>query len=67
MIYDSSAPSNHMYFLNSDFLRLRPHPDANMSPTPRKEAVNQDAVVVHILFMGNLTSNGLRYQGLLKD
>ncbi len=67
VMYDSSCPSNHMYFQNTDFLRLRPHSDANMAPTEMKSAVNQDAVVVHILFQGNMTSNGLRYQGLLKD
>lgn len=67
VMYDSSAPTNHMYFINSMFLRLRPHSQANMSPTPQKSAVNQDATVVHILFQGNLTSNGLRYHGLLKD
>ena len=67
VMYDSSCPADRMYFVNSDFLRMRPHTQANMSPTPERTAVNQDAVVVHILFQGNLTSNGLRYQGLLKE
>lgn len=67
VMYDSATPADHMYFVNSDFLRLRPHTRANFTPTPEKTAVNQDAVVVHILFQGNMTSNGLRYQGLLQE
>ena len=42
----SGAPSNHMFFLNSDFIFLRPHKDRDMTPLdPDRFSVNQDAMV----------------------
>ena len=54
------APTNHMYFLNCDYIYFRPHRDRNMVPmNPNRYSVNQDAMVKLIGFMGNMTiSNG---------
>ena len=50
------APSNHMYFLNTNFIHFRPHRDRNMVPLdPDRFAVNQDAMVKLIAFAGNMT------------
>lgn len=67
VMFDANCPTNHAYFLNTDYIFFRPHKDANMTATPKKEAVDQDACVVHILFQGNMTMSNARLQGVLKD
>lgn len=56
-----------MYFLNTKYLKLRPHVDRQFtSLDPEKRyAVNQDAMVVLIGWMGNLTCRGSKFQGRL--
>lgn len=52
----SSMPSNITYFIDSDSLRFRYHKDRNFSKFGGKQTpINQDAVVQHIGFMGELT------------
>lgn len=61
------CPSNHMYFINSNYLHFRPHKDRNMVPlNPDRFAVNQDAMVKLIAFAGNLTASNCSLQGVLK-
>lgn len=63
-----NTPTNHMYFLNTNYLFLRPHRDRNMRQIDGKRfSLNQDAMVQLIGWAGNMTASGLRYQGLLKD
>ena len=62
---DSGHRGTTMYFLNTDFIYLRPHSKRNFVPLDRRESVNQDAVVVPLVFAGNLTSSNLRLQGVL--
>lgn len=61
------CPSNHMYFLNTSYMKFRPHPDMNMVPMDPENrfSVNQDAVVKLIGFMGNMTMSNARLQGVL--
>lgn len=61
------CPANHMYFMNTDYIKFRPHPDMNMVPMDPENrfSVNQDAVVKLIGFMGNLTASNCRMQGVL--
>lgn len=63
----SGVPINHMYFLNTDYIGLEYHPDAFMSPSDERVSINQDASVVPILFMGNMTLSNAARQGVLKD
>ena len=53
------------YFLNTKYLKWRPHKDRNMVPlSPNKRyAINQDAEVQILGFAGNLTCAGARFQG----
>lgn len=52
----SAMPSNVTYFLATDHLRFRYHKDRNFSKFGGKQTpVNQDAVVQHIGFYGELT------------
>lgn len=63
----SSFPANHMYFLNTDFIGLEVHKDANMTPMDEKVSINQDAFVIPVIWMGNMTVSNSSLQGVLKD
>jgi len=56
----------HFYFLNTNYIYLRPHRDRNMVPLdPDRFSVNQDAMVKLIGWAGNMTlSNGF-LQGVM--
>lgn len=64
--FGSGMPSAHMYFLNTDYMRMVVHQDANMTAVDEKRAVNQDAVVIPIIWQGNLTLSNRQLQGVLK-
>lgn len=62
---DSGIPSNHMYFLNTDYIYLRPHSRRNLVPLDRKMPINQDAMVVPVVWAGNLTCSNRDLQGVI--
>jgi hypothetical protein len=69
VVFDSSAsgmPSAHGYFMNSDYFELVVHSDADMEIMPELRAVNQDAVVIPIIWQGNLVVSNRALQGVLK-
>lgn len=68
VFFDSSGgiPSQHAYFLNTDYLDLVVHRDANMTMMDELRSVNQDAVVIPILWQGNLVCSARFLQGVLK-
>ena len=59
------ATASTAYFLNTKYLKWRPHADRNFVPlSPNKRyAINQDAEVQIIGWAGNLTSGGDQFQG----
>lgn len=63
VIYDggSGIPNLHMYFLNTDYINLVVHKDANLEVMSDRVPYNQDAAMIPILFQGNLevTNRGL--------
>lgn len=61
------ATNKTMYFVNSEYLRLRPHKDRNMVPiTPKTRApINQDASVIIFGWAGAMTCNNQMLQGRL--
>lgn len=62
----AGAASNRMYFLNTNYIFLRPHRDRNFVPIGgERQAVNQDAIVKLIGWAGNLTSSGPQFCGVL--
>jgi hypothetical protein len=62
----SGAPASTMYFLNTDYIFLRPHKDRNMVPLdPDRFSVNQDAMVKLVGWAGNLTMSNAWAQGVL--
>lgn len=68
VIFDggSGIPAAHMYFLNTDYLELVVHKDADLEVVDEIRPVNQDGAVVPILWMGNLTLSNRMLQGVLK-
>jgi hypothetical protein len=68
VIFDggSGIPAAHMYFLNTDYLKMKVHPDANLSVLEDAKPYNQDASVVPILWMGNMTVSNRALQGVAK-
>jgi len=62
----SGITSNHMYMLNTSYLHLVVHRDANMTPMEEMKPYNQDAIVIPILWMGNLTCSNRSMQGVMK-
>jgi hypothetical protein len=64
---DSGVPASHGYFLNTNYLYWRPHPGRNMVPLADRNAINQDATVVPLVFAGNLTCSNRSLQGVIKE
>lgn len=71
VMFDSNsnftATGEKMYFLNTDYLSLRYHPDANWTPLEEKTSVNQDAAVVTLIWQGQMTCSNRAQQGVLFD
>ena len=64
--YGSQATANHMWFLNTDYIFLRPHKERNFVPIGgERQAINQDAIVKLYGWAGNLTCSNQFLQGLL--
>jgi hypothetical protein len=61
------AAERTCYFLNTKYIKWRPHRDRNMVPLApnRRYAINQDAEVQIIAWAGNLTTSGAQFQGRL--
>jgi len=68
VIFDggSGIPDDHMYFLNTNYMELVAHKDADMEMVDELRPYNQDAVVMPILWMGNLTLSNRHLQGVAK-
>lgn len=62
---NSGIPANHMYFLNTEYLKLVVHQDADLEIMDEMRPVNQDGSVTPILWMGNLTCSNRKQQGVI--
>ncbi len=59
-------PANTMYFLNTQYLRLRPHAKRNMTKIgDTRRPINQDATVELVGWAGNMTCSNMALQGIL--
>ncbi len=60
------CPNDKIYFLNTDYLYLRPHKDRDMKVIGgERMAVNQDALYKIIGWAGNMTMSNASLQGVL--
>jgi hypothetical protein len=72
VIFDSNATNftttgEKMFFINTDYLELVVHRDANWTTLDEKMSVNQDAVVIPIIWQGQFTCSNRSVQGVLVD
>jgi len=65
VFYDDQAPSTHMYMLNTDYLFMRPASGREFVPLGEKASVNQDAMVMPMVWAGNMTCSNRSVQGVI--
>lgn len=67
VLYDgnSGIPANHAYFVNTNYLELVVHQDADLEIMDEMRPVNQDGQVIPILWMGNLTCSNRKQQAVI--
>jgi hypothetical protein len=68
VFFDSSGgiPSAHAYFLNTNYMDLVAHRDANITMLDDVESINQDALVKTIIWQGNLAVSNRSLMGVMK-
>ena len=54
VLYDANVPASTGYFINTEYLKLVVHKDADLEQVEEQRPVNQYGVVIPILWMGNL-------------
>lgn len=62
---NSGIPSSHAYFVNTNYLQLCVHQDADLEVMDDMRPINQDGSVTPILWMGNLTCSNRKLQGVI--
>jgi len=62
-----TATGETMFFINTDYLELVVHREANWTTLDEKMSVNQDAVVIPVIWQGQLTVSNRALQGRLID
>lgn len=62
----SGIPAAHMYFLNTEYFKLVAHTDAWMDMMDEQKSINQDAIVIPVITMGNLIVTNRSLQGVAK-
>jgi hypothetical protein len=70
VVFDTAASgisTNVAYFLNTKYLRWRPHAARNMIALDDKQSFNQDATVKTLAWAGNMTSSGAQFQGIFSN
>jgi hypothetical protein len=71
LIFDSNAnfttTGETMFFLNTDYLELIVHKQANWTQLDEKVPLNQDAVVIPVIWQGQLVCSNRALQGRLLD
>lgn len=71
IIFDSntnfSTTAERMYFLNTNYLELCVHRECDWTTMDEKMSVNQDAVVIPVLWQGQLVCSNRSLQGILID
>ncbi len=65
VLYDSTIPASHAYFINTEYLKLVVHKDADLTIMDEMRPINQDGVVIPILWMGNLVCSNRKQQGVI--
>jgi hypothetical protein len=64
---NSGIPTSHAYFLNSNYIELVVHRDADLEIMDSMRPINQDGDVIPVLWMGNLTLSNRKMQGVILE
>jgi hypothetical protein len=71
IMFDSNSnfgvTAEKLYFLNTDYLELAVHKEANWTTLDEKMSVNQDGVVIPIIWQGQMVCSNRSLQGVLID
>lgn len=67
VMYDADCNAQRAYFLNTDYIHFVAHSRRNFEIDERRISLNQDAEVIPLFFMGNMTLSNSARQGLLKE
>lgn len=65
VIFDDQCPANHLYMLNTDYLFIRPAKGREFKPLGDKASVNQDAMVMPVVWAGNMTTSNRSLQAVI--
>jgi hypothetical protein len=65
VLYDPNCTTTSTYLLNTTYIRLRPHTTRNFKVAEQKAPTQQDATIIPIYWMGNLTCRNANMQALL--
>lgn len=65
VVYDDQCPTDHMYFLDTEYIFLRPHVNRQFVTLENRQAINQDATVTPIVYAGNMTVSNRSLQGVI--
>ena len=63
---EARAKAELLFAGGADFLKLIVHPDADLDESEEMRSINQDAVVIWHLWMGNLVCSNRSLQGVVK-
>lgn len=63
----SGIATSVAYFLNTDYMKFRPHANFNFVALDDKQSINQHATVKTLVWMGNLTCSGAKFQGIYSN
>lgn len=64
---NSGIPASHAYFINTDYLTLCVHKDADLDVMEETRPVNQDGSVTTVLWMGNLTVSNRKMLAVIHE
>lgn len=64
---NSGIPASHAYFLNTNYIELVVHRDADLEVVDSQRPINQDGDVIPVLWMGNLTLSNRKMQGVILE
>lgn len=65
VVYDDQCSSTRMYFLNTDYIYLRPAKGREFKPLGDRASVNQDAIVMPMVWAGNMTTSNRSLQAVI--
>ncbi|MFZ9145902.1 MAG: phage major capsid protein [Sediminibacterium sp.] len=67
VVYDPNCPSNHMYFLNTDYVKFQHLNNPLFTRGETQRPVNQLYYVTPVYLYGNLTISSARVHGVAKN